>query len=388
MNIKDNIKKLFNRIFRKNVPMLDDAPKQNNFESKVFEENKFRENHLLENKVNSYLDLLYMKSSKDTPEQIMNNVIESEKYKEEVVKHPEIEGLIKNWKENNKNYTYRDKIRLITKDYANRLKDFDRKTIDNALDFLQRRYQNQGRDINDIELTSEASKIFDLMTEYKQDIKKIFVDNNVDITHISSVPPEELEGGVLRMSLDRANNYETERVNGVFASSEPVDGNNPYIARNSSGLIKLGKSTYIYGNDNIEVTGDLEGKKHAMLRKPNYIYYLNPEKFNPVCNLTINQRNHEPIFEFSEEWISDSDIDISDKNQVKNVEQVTDVTSLLNHYTILCDTQSQGIGIKARQSKTKDDALEYVEMKIKDGSVRNINQETGINYKELSNIER
>ena len=60
-----------------------------------------------------------MKSSKDTPEQIMNNVIESEKYKEEVVKHPEIEGLIKNWKENNKNYTYRDKIRLITKDYSN-----------------------------------------------------------------------------------------------------------------------------------------------------------------------------------------------------------------------------------------------------------------------------
>lgn len=388
MNIKDNIKKLFNRIFRKNVPMLDDAPKQNNFESKVFEENKFRENHSLESKVNSYLDLLYMKSSKDTPEQIMNNVIESEKYKEAVVKHPEIEGLIKNWKENSKNYTYRDKIRLITKDYSNRLKDFDRKTIDNALDFLQRRYQNQGRDINDIELTSEASKIFDLMTEYKQDIKKIFIDNNVDITHISSVPPEELEGGVLRMSLDRANNYETERVNGVFASSEPVDGNNPYIARNSSGLIKLGKSTYIYGNNNIEVTGDLEGKKHAMLRKPNYIYYLNPEKFNPVCNLTINQRKHEPIFEFSEEWISDSDIDISDKNQVKNVEQVTDVTSLLNHYTILCDTQSQGIGIKARQSKTKDDALEYVEMKIKDGSVRNINQETGINYKELSNIER
>ena len=86
------------------------------------------------------------------------------------------------------------------------------------------------------------------MTEYKQDIKKIFVDNNVDITHISSVPPEELEGGALRMSLDRANNYETERVNGVFASSEPVDGNNPYIARNSSGLIKLGKSTYIFSH--------------------------------------------------------------------------------------------------------------------------------------------
>ena len=226
------------------------------------------------------------------------------------------------------------------------------------------------------------------MTEYGQAIKRIFVDNNIDITHITSIAPEQLEGGVLRKSIDRANNYETERVNGVFASSSPIDGNNPYIARNSSGMIILGKSTYIYGNDNIEVTQDSEGKRHAMLKQPNYIYHINPDRFNPVCNLIIDPRSHEPIFEFSEEWISDSEVDISDHSQVRSIEQVKDVTSLLEHYTILCDTQSQGIGMKARQSKTKDEALKFIAMKIKDGSVRNINQETGINDRDLSSIER
>ena len=226
------------------------------------------------------------------------------------------------------------------------------------------------------------------MTEYGQSIKRIFVDNNIDIIHITSIAPEKLEGGILRKSIDRANNYETERVDGFFASSTPVDGSNPYIARNSSGMILLGKSTYIYGSDNIEVTQDSEGKKRAMLRKPNYIYYINPNRFNPVCNLNIDSRSNEPIFVFSEEWISDSELDISDHSQVRSIEQVQDVTSLLEHYTILCDTQSQGIGIQARQSKTKNDALKLIERKIQDGSVRNINQETGINDKDLSSIER
>ena len=342
----------------------------------------------LEDKVNSYLDSLYIKSSTKTSEQIINDVLHSEQYDRVVIEHPEIDLLIKEWQEKTKHYTYKDKIRLITNDYSKRLKGFNRKAIDNALDFLQRRHQNQGKDNNDIELNAEAKEIFKLMTEYKQSIKRIFVDNSIDITHITSIAPEELEGGVLRKSIDRANNYETERVDGVFASSTPVDGNNPYIARNSSGMIRLGKSTYIYGNDNIEVTQDSEGKKHAILRKPNYIYYINPTSFNPVCNLTIDSISHEPVFEFLEEWISDSEVDISDPSQVRNIEQVKDVTNLLEHYTILCDVQSQGIGIKARQLNNKSDALEFLETKIEDGNVRNINHETGINDKELSSIER
>lgn len=342
----------------------------------------------LEDKVNSLLTSLYRSSSTKTPEQIVNDVLQSEQYSRVIIEHPEINSLINEWKEKTNHYTYRDKIRLITIDYSQKLQGFDRKAIDNALDFLQRRHQNHGKNNDDIELAPEASKIFELMTEYGQAIKRVFVDNNIDITHITSIAPEQLEGGVLRRSIDRANNYETERANGVFASSSPIDGNNPYIARNSSGMILLGKSTYIYGNDNIEVTQDSEGKKHAMLRQPNFIYHINPDRFNPVCNLTIDSRSHKPIFEFSEEWISDSDVDISDNSQVRSIEQVKDVTSLLEHYTILCDTQSQGIVMKARQSKTKDEALKFIAMQIKDGSVRNINQETGINDRDLSSIER
>ena len=342
----------------------------------------------LEDKVNSLLTSLYRSSSTKTPEQIVNDVLQSEQYSRVIIEHPEINSLINEWKEKTNHYTYRDKIRLITIDYSQKLQGFDRKAIDNALDFLQRRHQNHGKNNDDIELAPEASKIFELMTEYGQAIKRVFVDNNIDITHITSIAPEQLEGGVLRRSIDRANNYETERANGVFASSSPIDGNNPYIARNSSGMILLGKSTYIYGNDNIEVTQDSEGKKHAMLRQPNFIYHINPDRFNPVCNLTIDSRSHKPVFEFSEEWISDSDVDISDNSQVRSIEQVKDVTSLLEHYTILCDTQSQGIVMKARQSKTKDEALKFIAMQIKDGSVRNINQETGINDRDLSSIER
>ena len=342
----------------------------------------------LEDKVNSLLTSLYISSSTKTPEQIVNDVLQSEQYSRVIIEHPEINSLINEWKEKTNHYTYRDKIRLITIDYSQKLQGVDRKAIDNALDFLQRRHQNHGKNNDDIELDPEASKIFELMTEYGQAIKRIFVDNNIDITHITSIAPEQLEGGVLRRSIDRANNYETERANGVFASSSPIDGNNPYIARNSSGMIILGKSTYIYGNDNIEVTQDSEGKRHAMLKQPNYIYHINPDRFNPVCNLIIDPRSHEPIFEFSEEWISDSEVDISDHSQVRSIEQVKDVTSLLEHYTILCDIQSQGIGMKARQSKTKDEALKFIAMKIKDGSVRNINQETGINDRDLSSIER
>ena len=341
----------------------------------------------LEDKVNSYLDSLYIKNSTKTPEQIINDVLQSEQYNRIIIEHPEINSLINEWREKNKNYTYKDKIRLITIDYSQKLKGFDRKSIDNALDFLHRRRQNHGKNNDDIELGTESSKIFELMKKYEQAIKEIFVDNDIDITHITSIAPAQLDGGVLRKSIDRANNYETERVNGVFASSSSIDGNNPYIARNSSGMIILGKSTYIYGNDNIEVTQDQEGKKHAMLKQPNYIYHISPDKFNPVCNLTIDSISHEPIFEFSEEWVSTSEVNISDHSQVRSIEKVTDVTNLLEHYTILCDMQSQGIGMQAKQMD-RNNALKLIESKIKDGSVKNINQETGINYRELSSIER
>lgn len=343
----------------------------------------------LEERVNAYLDSLFMKDTTKTSKEIIASVLQSDEYHRIVGNYPKIDSLIKAWKEKSKNYTYQDKIKLLTQSYSECLKGFSKESIDNALDFLQRRHINHGMNNDDIELCDEAKKIFKLMQKYGQSIKKIFVDNNIDIIHITDVAPEKLEGGKLRKSLDKANNYETERVNGVFASSSPVNGGkNPYIARNGSGMIILGKSTYIYGSDNINVIQDSGGKKHAVLKQPNYIYYINPADFTPVCNLTINPTTHRPVFEFSEEWISNTAIDISDQNQIRGVDEVKEVTSLLEHYTILCDVQSQGIGMKARQQKSKEDALQYVAEKIKDGSVRNINQETGINDRNLLDIDR
>jgi hypothetical protein len=226
------------------------------------------------------------------------------------------------------------------------------------------------------------------MKEYGKAIKRIFVENNIEITHITSISPEKLEGGIIRKSINRPNNYETERVDGVFASSSPINGNNPYVVRNNSGMIRLGKLSYIYGSDNIEVISDKEGKKHAILRKPNFIYYINPESFTPVCNITINPDTHKPNFEFSEEWISSAEINIYNPNQVRKIEKVRDVTKLLENFTILCDVNSEGIGVKAIRTGNKQRALELIRDKIKDGSVRNINQETGINVIQNSGQDR
>lgn len=412
--IKDYIIKKFNNILRKNnfkmiadssliKSTLDEKSKEKTTKIReleatskeykiVFEPNEQIESrikiHSFQEKVNNYLDSIYIKNLEKTPEEIIHNLSKKEIYQKIIIEHPEIDSLIKQWQEKTKKYTERDKIKVITEHYSKKLQSFNKEGINNALGFLHRRYRNHGRSDNDIELNDESIKIFKLKKEYEQSIKKLFVYNKTDLTHITSVAPEKLVGGVLRKSIDRANNYETERANGVFASSSPIDGNNPYIARNSSGMIILGKSVYIYGNDNIKVTEDSNGRKQAILKNPNYIYHINPEKFNPVCNITIDPTTNNPIFEFSEEWISDSEIDISDYNQVRKIEQVKDVTSLLKHYTILCDTKNQGIGIQLRKFKDKSEALNFFEMKIKDGSIRNINQEVGINDRDLSKEER
>lgn len=344
----------------------------------------------LEEKINVYLNNLFLKYQNKTPEQITTELRQSNEYQRMIVDHPEIDILIKNWQEKSKEYTYQDKIKLLTEHYSKKLENFNKETIDNALDFLHQRYINHGSTNNDIKLTNEAIKIFKLMQEYGESIKQIFIDNNIDITHITTVSPEKLEGGMLKKSLDRANHYETKRVDGVFASSNPIDGYNPYLARNSSGMIKLNNSTYIYGSDNIEIIQNSDGKKEAILKYPNYIYHINPENFVPVCNLAIDSYTHRPTFVFSQEWISNTAIDVSDKNQVRSVEEVRNVTSLLKHYTVLCDIQSQGIGIKAKQlsQKSKTEALQYVIKKINDGSLRNINHEAGINDRNLFGIDR
>ena len=415
--IKEIFMKIFNKIFKRNqLLMLTNVSKENyekyhttyDTPKKAFGNIEDIDKYLIENisaqiqtnqdlyrqktnsledKVNEKLDTLYMKSTTKTPEEIIEDIIKSHAYSKVIVEHPETKLLLDNWKEKSKNYTYRDKIRLIGEEYSRKLQDFDKKDIDNAISFLKKRYQNYGRDNEDIELSDEAKEIFELKTKYGKEIKKIFIDNNIDLTHITSISPKKLEGGVLRKSIDSLNMYETERVDAVFASSTPIDGKNPYIAWKDGELVKLGDSEYIYGNNNIEITKDSEGKNHAMLKEPNYIYHINPEKFEPVCNFTIDKITNEPVFEFSDEWISNTEVDISDNNQVRKVEEVRDVTSILENHTILCDKYSQRIGMKAITFKNKEEGIKFIAGKIREGSVRNINEETGINdrYSQIYN---
>ena len=93
-------------------------------------------------------------------------------------------------------------------------------------------------------------------------------------------------------------------------------------------------------------------------------------------------------FEFSEEWITNTEIDIRDKNQVLGIDKVEDVTSLLYNYTILCDKYSQNIGKTARKFQNSEQGLKYILEKIDDGSIRSINCETGINDRRLSINEK
>ena len=395
MGIKEKIMKIFNKIFKRNSHLMLQKGLDKEIEdsdmNKIWESESINRNNDFEDEVYEKLDRLYMKSTTKTPEQIVEDILEKEEYSKIINKYPKTKFLLDKWKEKSKDYTYMDKIRLIGEDYSRKLQDFDKKAIDNAINFLKRRYQNHGRDNEDIELTDNAKKIFELKTEYGNDIKKIFVDNNIELTHITSISPEKLEGGVIRKSFGVLNNYETEIVDAVFASSTPVDGNNPYIAWKDGELVKLGDSEYIYGNDNIEIIKDSEGKNHAMLKEPNYIYHISPEKFEPVCNFTIDKITNEPAFEFSDEWTSDTEVDISDNNQVKKIEEVRDVTSLLENHTILCDKYSQRIGMKAIKFGNEKEGMQFIIEKIKEGSVRYINGEAGINArynKKLEEYER
>ena len=342
-----------------------------------------RPSQYVEKQIKDYLNRLYINSPEKTPAQIIDILTNDESNIQAIIKHPEIKVYIESWLEKSAQFTYQDKIRLITNHYSNKLQNFDRAAIDNALEFLRIRQKNHGYATDeDITLTEEAKKIFELMAEYGQAIKRVFIADNINLTHSTNLAPEKMEGGVIRKSIDRDNQFKTERVDAVFASSTPIDGRNTYIARNH-GMVRI-DSICIYGNDNIEVTQDSEGNKHAMLREPNYIYHINPEKFTPVCTLTEDPKSGRPIFEFTDEWISDTDVVIDDRNQVRAIEEVNDVTCLLDHYTILCDVQSQGIGWQARHSGSrKYDALKFITERIADGSLKNINHEAGINDKDL-----
>ena len=266
--------------------------------------------------------------------------------------------------------------------YNEILLNYSNESINKALVILREKrrrtmllMQNQKQNI----LDKETNEIFELMSNYEQDIKNIFIKNGQSITHITDISPEKMKSGRILRSKNRTNHYETERGEWAFASSNPMNGKNPYIARNSKdGMILIGKNAYIYGGNNMEVKQNEQGQKKVVLKIPNYVYEINPAKFRPVVILREDE-NLKPIFEFSEEWISDEDVDINDPTQILGVKIITDITDLIKHYQVFCDVNKTGEALKIRKISRKEDAINIIVEDIKNKKLRYINGEANIN---------
>ena len=245
------------------------------------------------------------------------------------------------------------------------------------------RSHDQSINENMEDLDDKTREILQLMLSYEQYIKEVFLRRGEYITHITDVSPENMKDGKILKSIGRANNYETEMGDWVFASSTPINGKNPYIARNSkNGMIRINKKTYVYGGDNIQVQRDNKGNSRVVLKVPNYVYKISPKKFRPVVTL-LKDENGKPYFDFSEEWISDEEVDINDSDQVLGVEKITDITELLKNYQILCDINNSGEGMKIRNSSSKEEMIKKIIQGIQNGKLRYINGEAGINAVEI-----
>lgn len=280
--------------------------------------------------------------------------------------------------------------------YNEMLKDFDEETIKTALQYLRHckteLRENRENGINknfsiDISVLDEQTQsLFKLMNKLRDDIKTIYVESNCSLTYITPISPENMEDGKIKISQGRLNNYETEMGDWVFASSEPADGRNAYIARQENGMmIRIGKFSYVYG-DEIDIVTDDEDNSRAVLKKPNYVYEISPDNFFPVVTLK-DDREGNVFFEFSKEWISEKDVDISDKKQVLGVKKLEDVTDLLDNYHVFCDTrqynkEDKPLGIIVKERPSREEAKTALADYIQSGDIRYINSECGINVDE------
>lgn len=220
--------------------------------------------------------------------------------------------------------------------------------------------------------------IFRLMNQYQEEIKNIFIQNQELLTHITDVDPNTIEssGGKLRRSSNRANNYETARGNWFFASSDSIDGSNAYLGRKPrDGMYGIGDGVIVYNGNHMQVEIDKDNKPKVLLKKPNYIYMINPQNFIPVVTLK-KDRNAIAFFEFSQEWISEQEYEI-DKEQVV---EIRDITELIKNYQVLCDINCERIVEKISKTKCPFDKKKQMLMEyIVSGNLRYINNETNIN---------
>lgn len=276
----------------------------------------------------------------------------------------------------------RDMLKEKQNEYIQKLSTFSFNDIKRTFELLQKckeRVHNGEKNVsfNNEPMDEGVKAILELKSRFEDDIKKIFIANGEYITHITGVSPESMNEEKILKSKNKPNNYETESGDWTFASSSPINGKNPYIARSKNGMVKIEKNAYVYGGDNIDIETTEDGKKRVVLKQPNYIYTINPQKFKPVTTLKLDENNN-PYFEFSEEWISDEDVDIKNKKEVSKIEKIVDITEFIKNYQVFCDVHSQGIAMQLIRTN-RSEAIRMVLDKIKSKDLRYINGEANIN---------
>lgn len=281
---------------------------------------------------------------------------------------------------------YEKSLREIQSRYNELFSRSSFKSIGDASNILEerRRLIRSGNKIGKLDpdiYDKDTRSVFELMFQYQQEIKRFFVTNGLSLTHVTEISPEKMIEGKIHRSIC-PNHYENEIGNWVFASSTPMDGRNPYLARCQQGMIRISENAYIYGGDNFEVVQNEEGKKILMLKRPNFVYELNPIDFTPVVSIERDKMSKLGLV-FSEEWVSDSDVDISDGNTVRSVSEISDITELLKFYHIFSDVRENGIGRQVLSSRNKIVAFNTILENYSNGNLRYFNDEVGINASSL-----
>lgn len=283
-----------------------------------------------------------------------------------------------------------EKIEKLRREYTDILKTQSHQSIEDALKVLNyyhglcRKYEHSTVRIDLKAMDKETAKIFELINQYKIGLRDILIENGEVLTHISSKSPENMQDGKIKRSIKVLNQYEDERDDWVFASSSPVDGTNIYIAIKSEGVIKFTKDNdYVFGGDNMIVEQDEQGDNHVYLREPNYAYLISPLKFLPVVAIRKDSEGY-PHFIFDDEWVSNEDVDLNDKNQVIGEPiEIRDVTDIVRHNQIFCDINLTNEGNNIKNAKNEEEGIALIKDGIHNGRLRYINGEANINVNNL-----
>ncbi|MBP5344508.1 MAG: hypothetical protein J6Y85_05505 [Alphaproteobacteria bacterium] len=169
----------------------------------------------------------------------------------------------------------------------------------------------------DKKLAEEFRDILKIQRQKRQaEIKKSAMDAGLSVYHISSVPPEKIEGGILRPREQEEHFRDQGKVKAVFASSD----SNWAMALNLGGRVPGGIATSVissslFGTKKIVTVSDKNKFLNYKSRHPySYQYKFPVELFEP--NVGYNGF-------FNGEWYTNSAVPVSEKNcEKKTVDEI------------------------------------------------------------------